>query len=381
MLGLILSVSSCVEPYAPEVIQAANNYLVVEGSINSRGVTTIRLSRSVNLANTSAPPAESKAKVFIEQEAGGQYPLREGKVGTYTSADLTLAAGQRVRLHLTTAGGREYTSEFVSALVTPAIDSVTWKPTARGLQIAANAHDDANQTDFYRWDYEETWEFTTRYVSKVEYKNGKMVDRLEDINRCWTTQASTNVVLNTAEKLSQSVISQAPIVLLPRDTPKLYYKYSILVRQYALGKNEYAYWDALRKNTQNLGTLFDPQPTQLTGNVHNVSNPEEVVLGFVGAQSVAEKRLIIARNQLPFDWPYVTGYEHCVDIDTIPRPSEDPMDWPTPEEVLAFFKSGHPVALEELHFPALDPRPFYVFSSVDCVDCRTRGVKTKPAYW
>ncbi|MEJ7664694.1 MAG: DUF4249 family protein [Hymenobacter sp.] len=54
---------------------------------------------------------------------------------------------------------------------------------------------------------------------------------------------------------------------------KLYYLYSILVRQYALTPEEFAYWDKLRKNTENLGTLFDPLPSQLSGNVHRLTMP------------------------------------------------------------------------------------------------------------
>ena len=54
-------------------------------SSTRQGVSTIRLSRTFALAAKAAPPAETRATVYIEDEAGTRLLLREGTVkGTYT---------------------------------------------------------------------------------------------------------------------------------------------------------------------------------------------------------------------------------------------------------------------------------------------------------
>ncbi|UOQ79764.1 DUF4249 domain-containing protein [Hymenobacter taeanensis] len=354
---------------------AVSSYLVVDGSINSSGTTTILLKRTTSIGQTGPAPVEGKAKVFIEQEGGQRYPLTESPAGTYTSAALSLAGSKPVRLRFTLANGREYASDFTLAKTTPAIDSITWRPGSDGLQIWVNAHDDTQQSRYYRWSYDETWEFTSAFRSTLEYRNGGLFDRKEDIYNCWAREAPSAIIIGTSVKLAQDVISQQRLALLPRNTVKLRQKYSILVKQYSLTPDEYAYWETLRKNTENIGTLFDPLPSQLTGNVHNVTDASEDVIGYVGAQSVREKRLFITRDELPSDWPRVTGYEYCKP-DTIPQP-KDPMP-PTEREIFSFFSSGFPVPIAQLP-PYLGGG--YLYSTADCLDCRKRGTNVRPSYW
>jgi len=376
-LTVVFLVAGCVEPYAPKIDQHISSFLVINGSINSQGVTTIQLARTLSLGQAGAPPVEAKARVSIEEEGGRQYPLAEGVAGTYTSTALALDPGKRVRLHLLTATQKEYASDFMTIKQTPAIDSVSWEVVSDGVQISVSTHDNTQQSRYYRWDYEETWQFTSAYISGIEYKNRKLVDRTgEDIYHCWGTEKSSVIRIGNTTRLSQDVVANQPLTILPSNSAKLRYKYSILVRQYAQTLEEYNYWDALRKNTENIGTLFDPLPTQLTGNVHNLADKEEVVLGFVGAQSVAEKRIFIEYGQLPRTWRFLTGYEDCTLLDTVPNPNVDG-DNRNPVE---YFSNPYFIPVAELR-DCEKCLPYYTGSTVDCVDCRKRGANVKPAFW
>ncbi|WP_167855463.1 DUF4249 domain-containing protein [Hymenobacter fodinae] len=358
LLGLYL-LSGCVDSFEPKVAAKDANILVVDGSINSEGRTTIKLTRTTGLAPNASVLVERKARVYIEEQGGRQYPLTESQPGVYQSMALMLPREQLFRLHFTLASDQEYTSEYTPAQHTPAIDSVSWKTNEQGVQIYVNAHDGAQQTRHYRWSYDETWEIKSRYVSYLEYKNKELIFRKEDINHCWGSEFPTTITLANTLRLSRNVISEQPLILVPVSSSKLAIKYSILVRQYALSAGEYSYWEALRKNTENIGTLFDPLPTQLTGNVHNVADASEPVIGFVGAQSVSEKRIFIRREQLPNNWRVRTGYEGCV-VDT--AKSAD------------FFASGEATPI------GADKSGIY-YSSTDCVDCRKRGTTVRPSFW
>jgi hypothetical protein len=51
------------------------------------------------------------------------------------------------------------------------------------------------------------------------------------------------------------------------------------VYQYALTKDQYDYWTELKKNSEQLGTLFDAQPSQLNSNIHSMEI-HRLVLGY-----------------------------------------------------------------------------------------------------
>ena len=64
-------------------------------------------------------------------------------------------------------------------------------------------------------------------------------------------------------------------------------RFSTLVRQYPLDQEAYNYWLTVQKNSQSLGGLFDLQPSQIRGNIHGVTNPNDVVrihISFIGAR-------------------------------------------------------------------------------------------------
>jgi hypothetical protein len=368
--ALSLGVVSCVQPYAPEVIAQPQNYLVVDGSINTGGVTTIRLARSRNLQDSGKIPVESKATVFIELEGGGRYAVGESAVaGTYSSARLQFAPGQRVRLSIRTAAQREYLSEYIQVKNTPELDAVNWRIEPGGVQLYVSTHDAGAQARYYRWEFEETWKFTSAFHSHYQWTPKAIVFRTENIFNCWRTENSTAIKIGNTLKLSQDVVADYPLQLLDVRSEKLRYRYSILVRQYALTPEEHAYWEALSKTTESIGSIYDAVPTQLTGNVHATADAAEVVLGFVGAQTVTQKRIYIDRAELPADWRFDTPYDKC-ELATYPPPLAIRPD------VLVYFRDGMFVPVDEV-----TPGFSYKFSTASCVDCRLRGTNVKPGFW
>lgn len=374
--GFALLLASCIEPYRPADVGAAPNYLVVDGSININGVTTINLSRTYNVSSAEAPPTEPKANLYIQEEAGGRYLLRETTKGTYVSDNLSLNTAKRYQLHITTAAGKEYVSDFVPAKSTPPIDAITWRAEDTGLTIYVNSRDDKNATQYYRWDYEETWEIRPLLFPNLEYKNGTVQSiTVRFPTRCWSNEKSTDIKISSTANLSRDVVSNFPLKSLPTTTNRLFHRYSILVKQYAQTREEYAYWDLLRKNTENIGTLFDPLPSQLTGNIRCLNDQAALALGYIGAHSTEEKRIFIDRAELPPTWRLTTGYERCVPPDTV--------DLQTPVNFFlqSYFGTNQAVPIDRVFFPQSGVLRGYTYASPDCVDCRLRGTATRPAFW
>ena len=383
---LVLLLASCTDPYQPDVVKSPPSYLVIDGYLNSQGITTIKLTRTYALASAALPPAEARATVFLEEENGPRTLLREAPAGTYTSPTaLTLNPAKRYRLRLNTLASLEYASDFVPVKTTPPIDSMPWRIENGGINITVNSHDATNTTQYYRWDYVETWEIIPVYRPTVEYVNRTIGMRPIVVpypTICWGNAPSTLIQVDKTTGLSQDVVANFPLRRIANTSERLYRRYSMLVQQYALTKEEYAYWTLLRKNTESIGSLFDPQPAQLTGNVHCLTRPTELALGFVGAHSLAEKRIFIARQELPAGFPKVSGYESCLPPDSVflqPRGADLPF---SPEDKLQTSFSG-PNAL--IPIDPIIVKSFdligYTAKEKDCVDCRTRGTSVKPSFW
>lgn len=361
----LLLTNSCIDPFEPVVNVAPKDYLVVSGFINSRGASVIKLSHSVALDDAASPPVEARAQVYIEDEQGGRFGLTEAPAGTYTSAALTLTQGRRYRLHFTTTAGQEYASGYTEAKVTPEIDGLSWTVVPNGLELNVSTHDDTQNSRYYRWSCEETWLFRTPLVSTLEYVNDSLVPRQQDISACWGFEATSGIRLFNTTRLSQDVVADYPVQQLPSTSVKLGIRYTILVKQRAQTVEEYRYWEALRKNTEELGTLFDPLPSQLTGNVRCLTDPAAVALGFVGAYSITEKRLFVGRNELPASWRAITGYEECREPDTAN----------IGYLALYFGPNGQFVPLHRIG------RTSYAAGLKNCADCRLRGTNVQPSYW
>jgi hypothetical protein len=370
LLWCLLLLGGCIEPYIPENIGSTRKFLVVDGFINLNGPTTIRLSRTYDVKAGGQPPAELRAALYIETETGQRYPLAEGTGGIYTVAPLPLAAGRKYRLHITTAAGLMYASEFTQAKTTPPIDSVTWRLGADGLTVYVNAHDDAKATQYYRWEFQETWEIKPLLIPTEAYINRAVrpiVTPYPDV--CWASQLSTPIRLSKTTALTQDVVADYPLIAINTTSQRLRRKYSILVKQYAQTPQEYQYWEQLQKNTEKIGTLFDPLPSQLTGNVKCLNDDQELALGYVGAHSISEKRLFISRDQLPRAWRPLSGYESCIPPDTVELPA------------IHNVFGGNLVVPIQAVFTKFGTLRGYTASSKDCVDCRLRGTSIRPSFW
>ncbi len=371
MALLLMMLAQCKKPYTPVVFTSGDNYLVIDGFINTSpgGVTTIVLSRTKNLTDTVVSIPEQNASVLIQSAAGTTYALQEtGNQGNYNSNALTLDATVQYRIVVITAAGKKYQSDLVTAKQTPAIDSVSWQQDSKGVQLFVNTHDPANNTRFYRWQYVQTWEYHSQLETVWGINNGVVYvrDPAEQVHVCYNTTLSTGIMIGTSSALSQDVISNALIGTILQNDSTLQYRASFLVKQYALTPAAYFYWQIIQKNSQQLGTLFDLQPSQLEGNIHAVSNASEPVVGYISASTVTEKRIFINSADLQ-NWQPPPGSYNCQLVNVAQNPSNFLLvNVPDNSYAVWYYISGGPVVL----------------AKNTCLDCTlSGGTNKKPAFW
>ena len=362
----------CRRPYDPPAISAPNNYLVIDGFINTgaNAITKFILNRSINLDDTSTTGTpELYAQFSINCSDGTSYTLIDSNnAGIYTSTPLSLDITQQYSISITTYDGQKYQSDRVPCKQTPMIDSIFWRQPD-DLTVYLATHDPANATRYYRFDYTGTYEHDANLTSPWMVRNGNLIaaDSTNQLTRCWSTENSTNALITTTTALSEDRVTGFPIVNFPNGDARIDIGYSILVRQYALTEDAYNYWQTIQKMAQNVGTLFDIQPTQLVGNIRCLSNPGQPVIGYISASSVQQQRLLIWESSM-HNWQHNSPAFSC-DTTSVPYNQADfpAYNFPDENNYGPYYFNG-PTIL--------------VLAPVFCLDCtRFGGSNIKPPFW
>lgn len=364
-IAILLSLVGCKDKIDIPLRETDKTLLVVEGSLRvGSEVTVITLSKTVNVNEKVDFKPVLKAQLIVEDKNGNTKFLNESGNGTYSYFDLGLVPGNEYRLRIRTPDNKEYLSEYVVAKTTPAIDSISWKKENGDLFIYANAHDNTNSTRYYKWDFDETWEIHSYYRANYQYVGGTVVVPAPSFHyQCWKYDKATSINVGSSAHLSSDVISEFPLLLIKAGSDKLSVRYSILVKQESLTKKAYEYLLLMKKNTESIGSIFDPLPSDLKGNIQCISNPEEGVIGYVTASSTIQKRIFI--TQAEAGWKYD---HNCPDVQYIPN---------HPDSIRFFMPSYRPIDLVLKDF-----KEYYTVGAPRCVDCVTRGGSLlKPSYW
>jgi hypothetical protein len=370
---------SCKIEYRPPVESPKTGYLVVEGFINSDGgPTTITLSRTLKIYDdTTRDNREHNAIINIQGSDNESFPLHETGDGVYTSAPLQLDSNEKYRLYIKTQFGKEYQSDYSSYRTTPDIDSLSWKRDNNGVRVYISTHQDRVQPGYYFWKYDETWEIHSTYYSSLKYAyppgslipygvTGRNQSGLPDttLYKCWIDAPVTNINIGSSEKLSRDNI-YFPIMLIEPQSRKLSVLYSIKVFQYSISKERYNYLKILKTNSEEIGSITGPLPSELTGNVHCITNPNETVIGFVEvSQEKQSERLFISNNEVP-NWGYKM---QCI-------------QWIVQNDPQSVSENANLYPTTPYEYGAGGVKSFFATPEINCMDCRLLGSPVKPDFW
>jgi hypothetical protein len=402
---VIIIIAGCRKPYLVPAITAPASYLVVEGTINSGSDSTIiKLSKTVNLSNKTTINPVLNAVLTVESDKGSSYVLTAGSSGKYGSPGLNLDNSLKYRLRIKTADNHEYLSDFVSVVNSPPVDTISYDIRGNGIQFYTSTHDPRNSTHYYRWEYQETWVIHSKFYSFYQSNGDTVLERdlvNNQVYQCWQSDTSNVIVLASSANLTRDVISNLPVAFVESASPKLdgsqsivinqfapsTSAYSILVKQYALTYDAYNFYVNLKKNTEQLGSIFDAQPSQIAGNIHSVTNPSEPVIGFISAGTTTSKRIFITNQQIPTAWLPNFVYSDCV-LDSlyfhiVPKGSAVSVN--QEDEYFNYNKQGkyysQQIPIAVLINPLNGRVIGHTGSSPECVDCTLRGTNKQPVFW
>jgi hypothetical protein len=371
--GMAIALVSCIEPYEPKINNEVFDILVVDGYINTTDQSAkVTLSRAVPLDQVITPSKEDNATVLVEDDGGTTYNLYSSGQGVYVADNLGLDQSKKYRLHVFTSNDEEFVSAYVSLNSSPPIDSVVWRGDDGEIAIYVNTHDPEAKSQFYEWIYEETWEYNSSFISTYKVVDGVAVPRTHDdqIFTCWSTEASTKILVGSSELLSADVIRDFPITSIPGGSSKLSRRYSIQVQQRVLSKEEFDFKKQLERTTESLGGLFDAMPSAVVGNMRNTNpNSANPVLGYFSGGGVSKQRIFIDFYDLPREILAIYRAQLCNEDNITMIPVADVATTTALLIYPIFSQSANAIVA-------------YTSAPQSCIDCRLGGGITKrPDFW
>ena len=398
VLAIVFTTYTCIDPYIPKL----GNYtsiLVVDGLItNENRSYTVKLSYTTR-EKDSISKKISDATVSISDEDGNITNLVSTGNGIYRTDSLSFqgASGKSYQLHIATSDGEEYLSDTCKMFPVPAIDSLFYAKDQKvienenvkrdGISIYLNTSKGPEDKYFLRWAFEETWKFIVPNPTRCTYINDSTIFFLplsEVHETCWKQAGSTEILTGSMLKGVSSAITGQPLTFIcPSLSNRLSVRYSILVKQYSVSQKEYNYWNNLKKMSETQGDIFGSQPFAVPGNVRNINNPEEQVLGYFQVSTATQKRIYI--NLLDIVPYQVTLYHYpCKVINMSPSRFPRPSIWaepPTFDQIYEEYTRSGFAFVMPVYIGVTAKLDYIVFTTKECADCELSGTSAKPDFW
>ena len=282
----LLLFTSCIDEYEADISAEDSNLLVVEGTICSAELNKFYLSRTQDIKATHAPRMVTGASVSVHGSDGSEYKA-QATDDYYACWIDQLEPDVKYYLHIE-ADGEVYESEPQLPIRTEKIASVVGAQDTPDRHIdvlvTPDAPFDASKTNYYTWSYIETWEVHPEYTTYVYFDTNTMqkVDSMGIFpERGWRNALGTNILVEASTHYEDQHIQRIKLYDFDNGDERLFFKYSGLVQQRAISKEEYEYECARRQASSEMGGLFTPLPSALPTNIHCLTSRKSVI-GFVG---------------------------------------------------------------------------------------------------
>ncbi|WP_347157964.1 DUF4249 domain-containing protein [Pontibacter chitinilyticus] len=314
--ALLLLVSGCIDPLELNIGSDAKR-LVVDGLItNEPGPYTVKLSMSEPYATYTGgrSVAVQEAAVVISDEQGTREELTETSPGIYQTSinGIRGEVGHTYTVTIRTKEGRTYTSAPEMLLPVAELDSLyaEVKPqqvlnsenieeTVYVVNVYADAQDPVQAKNFYRWQWEGTYRVSTQPWDYSEKVRGVRVPMPKDCCAiCWITNHTNNVNVQDDRLINGGGIKHHLVTQLPVTAQTFGTKYYLEVKQLSVSEAAFDFWSTLGEQISTVGSIQDPPPATIIGNISSIDNPEEKVLGFFGASAVSRKTIFVRREEL-----------------------------------------------------------------------------------
>lgn len=302
----LAGLTACIDPIDTGSAQIEPK-LVVDGLItNLPGPYTVKLGQSEPYDNASLTRAVANATVYVMDDLGNRFDFTEGTRGTYQTDSLSFQGqpGRTYTLNIRTDTGKEYQSQPQFLQASPPVDTVfsrfVEEISASGIaneyfEVYLKTQDVAGERNFYRWKW-------AHYESLKYCRQTYFHDEENNINYrlysfccepCWKISRCNNCIDLANDQFTDGRSVERLITKIPYDSREDYF---MIIEQYALSEKAYRFWNSVVSQTNNTGGIFDNPPASIPGNIVNINDEEEQVLGLFLASGATRKSVYVKRD-------------------------------------------------------------------------------------
>ena len=373
--------TGCVSEFNAKLTSDEQQILIVDGNIIGNSNVTFYLSKSYSMDSTyaSSDIFDVNAKIIITGSDGykSSPAINQGN-GKYSIDVGTLDDNVKYGIQIE-YDGDTYQSTLSTPVYTPEIDSISWvQPEQNGaIHFRVSTHDDeTEEAKFFLWDYAETWEIAADYYTLIflDLQTNKFYSIAPaPYYYCWRNDASNSYMVGSTESLTENSIINKEIYQGDPQDDRFSILYSVLVNQKAISKAAYDYYQNKIKLNEQMGGLFSPQPSEVSGNIICTTNPSKRAMGYVEVcKNTTQKRIFVSRFQITR--PSI--YNNCQTItndSVLIRLSEMNGTY------VDFYNLGYRPAGDFSPFNRTLPAEWAIKYCTDCV--ANGGSKEKPDFW
>ena len=418
IIAVLALATACIYPYQPDLEDAPEGVLVVDGSILPGEQSVVRIGYMTSLWPKKADPDDGPmqgylfsnyaggygygylqgpavSRIWAEDDAGGVY---EGTLSASSSPSLyeygwswynplipyTLptenAPTDRSYRLCITAGDRQYSSDWIKPLAPPVLRKIDLKmnKAKTDVQVLVSLDGGSDATGYALLSFDETWRFHADYYPNFQYDpaTNSVTERYFTWERywCWKHADSGTQTPVDFTGMSSSGLKEYPLQTFSRYDSRNHQRYSIRVKARTIDKNTYKYLKHLEESLEAGDNLFTPNPGELAGNMRCETDPDQMVLGYVTVAISSSMRafsdmghFLLSRRSDPYALVYPDAY---------PRMPEMPC-WPD------YYKMGYmPVEENTLPEPMNTELGPYGWAALNCYDCiAAGGTQARPDFW
>ena len=363
----------CEKDFNPDIKGSdASKYVIKGGVFAGADIQTVNISFTTPISDPHYQ-AVTGCMVSITDDRGNNFVMQDMGNGDYQTSinQELLTIGTAFRLDVSTQDGKLLQSDFDTILSCPEVEAVYFElenhegnnplDITRGVQFYLDYKGSSGDSRNIHWELIETYEYHSEYAREWVYDGEvhHIVPPDFSLMYCWRTNQIPEIFTLTTNNLNENAYHKLPLHFVSNRSVRFEYGYSVLVKQFSLTEAAFLYWDQMRQNSLLGGSLYETQPLAVKGNMNDLSDPDQEVLGFFGASQLKTQRIFTTNPGLILD--YNTGCSP-----TILRMGVREID---PSNFPAYLMGD-----EVSYFP--------IWLNNECVDCTSRGgVNVKPAFW
>jgi hypothetical protein len=342
ILGLAIFVSfllaSCIDPYNIN-FNGQNKQLIVYGVLTDdvQNPDTLKIQYSIAFDEfTRTIPIESSVKASIfGLTSGNEFKLIEYKIGFFLPPkDFKPIISEKYVLKFTLPDGQQYESSIQQITLSPPILNLTEKfnpqslPSENGTiyssanEVFIDLKDTPKQKNFYLWRYihYERIQFcetcTSSLYSLQEQKcvdldiyqraifNKPYYDYICD-GECFDIIKSKQINIFSDVLIDGGEIKNRIVAKIP---PYTFSGCLVEIQQMCISSDVFSFYKTLESQFQRSGGLVDTPPEAIIGNIRNVTNPSQKVIGCFGLCNVQKKQIWIDRKSVTLPLAQILGH-------------------------------------------------------------------------